>query len=349
MYLLQFVLVTGIEYPGAYRDFLAGIDMFSLDFGHILSFTCFVDTTFYDRLLLSTIGPLVLLAGLVGTYYVAICRNSGSADSSAAVAAIRQKHTSIALFLSFVVYAPVSSTIFSTFVCDDDLDPGRASYLKVDYSLTCTGGRHQGYKIFAGFMVAVYPIGIPALYLYWLVRNKNLLRTHKLDAPFSDLWRAYRPEVYFYEVVECLRRVSLTGTAVFLPSDGAAQIGVTLWLAFVMGVVTEILSPYRRSLDMWAYRVGYVVVFMSMYFGLLLKVDVSTEGIYGQDVFSSLLVFAHCVLIFAVVMEAFVLLRGAFDYAGLGKSKVEEKTEPMPSTRRESSTCLAIDLGEDHY
>ncbi|CAN0538822.1 unnamed protein product, partial [Ectocarpus sp. 12 AP-2014] len=53
----QYSDVAGVEYPGAYQDFLSVVDVVNLDLGFILSFACVYDTNFYDRLLMATIGP----------------------------------------------------------------------------------------------------------------------------------------------------------------------------------------------------------------------------------------------------------------------------------------------------
>lgn len=72
--------MAGVKYPGAYNDFLAVIDLVNLDLGFILSFACVYDTDFYDRLLLATLGPFVVLAILGFTYVVARHRNRRSRE-----------------------------------------------------------------------------------------------------------------------------------------------------------------------------------------------------------------------------------------------------------------------------
>lgn len=49
-------------------------------------------------------------------------------------------------------------------------------------------------------------------------------------------------------------------------------------------VVSEVLSPFARSVEMWLYRTGNYVVFASMYLALLLRVDVSDERSQSQEV-----------------------------------------------------------------
>lgn len=78
----QYSDVAGVQYPGAYNDFLAVIDLVNLDLGFILSFACVYDTNFYDRLLLATLCPFVVLTLLGCTYMVARHRNRRSREVS---------------------------------------------------------------------------------------------------------------------------------------------------------------------------------------------------------------------------------------------------------------------------
>ncbi|CAN0424457.1 unnamed protein product, partial [Scytosiphon promiscuus] len=86
----------------------------------------------------------------------------------------------------------------------------------------------------------------------------------------SSLWEPYTPKVFYYEVIECGRRILLTGVVVFIYPNTAAQIAVTLMIAFAFVVFSEGLAPYTSPWDTWISRMGHVVVFVSMYVALLL-------------------------------------------------------------------------------
>ena len=190
-----------------------------------------MSTDFYDHLLVNTIAPLVVLMALCGTYSVAQKRNQGSED---AMREVQHKHLSAGLFVAFLVYSSVSFTIFQTFGCET-LDDG-VSYLRADYSLTCDTDRYAIYRAYAIVMLCVYPIGLPAILSWWLIRNRVDLKkdnrtTMKHLEPFSGIWSQYRPSRYYYEVVEFGRRIALTATASFVPANSVAQIAVVLLVA----------------------------------------------------------------------------------------------------------------------
>ena len=69
---------------------------------------------------------------------------------------------SIALIfiVAFLIYPATSTTIFSAFACVDVGDGG--FYLKADLSINCADPYFQLTKVYAGIMIIVFPLGIPA-------------------------------------------------------------------------------------------------------------------------------------------------------------------------------------------
>ena len=178
------------------------------------------------------------------------------------------------------------------------------------------------------FMILLYPIGIPVLYGIILFKNREVLnenrhrseqRSEGLEVTAS-LWKPYKPSRYYYEVVECTRRVTLTGVVVFIYPNTAAQVAVTLVLVFLFVMVSESLAPYATTEDAWLSRVGHIVVFLSMFQALVLKVDVSDEGSYSQEVFGGVLLAANISMVAAVTAEAVMVI---CSFCGRGDSAVE--------------------------
>ncbi|CAM9792296.1 unnamed protein product, partial [Ectocarpus sp. 12 AP-2014] len=274
--LTQFADAANVTYPGVYQDFVSAIDVVNFDLGSVLAAGCvWSDMDFHDRLLVATIAPLVAVGFLAMTYGIAMRRNSAAGHHSAGDK-IRRKHLTALLLLTFLVYSSVSSTVFKTFACET-LDDG-IEYLRADYRIHCTDTKHEAFQVYAGFMIFVYPLGIPLLYAGLLFQRRDVLAHDGPDKtvaqPISGLWEPYRPERFYYEVVECGRRVMLTGVVVFIFPNDAAQIAITMLAAFFFLWVFEVLSPYKSESDMWLSRGGHAIVFLSMFDLLLLKVDV---------------------------------------------------------------------------
>ena len=304
---LQFTSVANVAFPRVYQRFLDGVNFLNFDVLLIPSIGCIMDVDFHDRLLVSTIGPLVSLTLLAATFSVARRRNRGS---ETALERVRHKHMSMVLLISFLVYSSVSATVFQTFACES-LDDGN-NYLRADYRIDCDSSKHRAFEFFAFVMVAVYPVGIPLFYGYLLYKNRRVLAsesngvardTRSKVQPISDLWVPYKPRRFYYEVIECMRRIMLTGVVVFIYPNTAAQVAVTLMIAFLFVALSLLLAPYVSKWDAGVSLVGHLVVFTSMYMALLSKVDVSDERDVSQEVFAGVLVAAHACMVVAVVLE----------------------------------------------
>ena len=308
--MVQFSGVVNVQYPPAYETFLAALSVVNLNLGSILSLSCVVETNFYARLIFATIAPVAVLGALAITYRVAMLRNG---HSIYAMRAVRNKHLTVGLFLLFMVYSSVSYTIFQTFVCDS-LDNG-ATYLRADYGLRCEiTGTRAAYMTYAGFMVLVYPVGTPAVFAWVLFINRDGIKrlegiTNRRRIPpepeaIKDLWGPYKRSRYYYEVIECGRRIALTGLTVFIYPGSTAQVAIETLFAVIFSYVSEILSPFAEPLDAWLYRSGTCVIFLSMYLALLLKMEATDGDSPSQDVFAGLLIAAHGGMVLIVIGNA---------------------------------------------
>lgn len=325
--------MVDVEYPDVYEKFLSSLNVVNFNLGFFLSFFCLVGTNFYGRLVFSTLVPLAVLGGLAVTHAVARRKNRASRTG---MMAATHKHLSIALFIMFAVYSSVSFTVFQTFVCET-LDNG-VEYLRADYGITCTTRTHTIMKAYAGFMVVVYPLGIPAVFTWWLVSNQHDLR-HRVESarpadnlePMRNLWEPYKPERYYYEVLECGRRIVLTGLAVFIYPGSAAQVAIEVAFAAALLVIFEVLDPFIDSVDAWLYRSGALVVFFSMYLALLLKVDASNESSQSQETFASLLVAAHVGMVLTVIASSLCAVR-KMPFGSFFTKKVQVRDLPIANT-----------------
>lgn len=304
---MQFASVANITYPDVYQRFLDALDIFNFDLGLVFSFGCLFEIDFHHRLLISTLGPIAVIV-LLGFSYAAAALVSHGASRSMQM--LWNKHVFLVLLVTFLVYSSVSSVLFKTFACED-LDDGK-NYLRADYRIECDSPNHRNAQWYAGFMIVLYAIGIPALYGFLLFRDRGVVGLNVAGRevaarlrPTSDLWRPYKPSAYYYEVVECSRRILLAGVVVFIYPNTSAQIAVTLMMAFVFAMISEAVAPYASRWDTWISRMGHVVVFVSMFIALLLKVDVSDERASSQEVFDFVLISVHVCMLAVVVVETF--------------------------------------------
>lgn len=116
-------------------------------------------------------------------------------------------------------------------------------------------------------------------------------------SPVTDsakfLYSSYVPFFFYWEVMECVRRLCMTGLVVFLFPGTAAQISLTCLLALGSIVVICIYRPHSEWIDRALYISGALLVYLTMYVGLNMMVDVGNETHQSQAAFSALLITLH--------------------------------------------------------
>eukprot|EP00611_Tribonema_gayanum_P032445 TRINITY_DN969_c0_g3_i3.p1 TRINITY_DN969_c0_g3~~TRINITY_DN969_c0_g3_i3.p1 ORF type:complete len:1006 (+),score=214.17 TRINITY_DN969_c0_g3_i3:240-3257(+) len=232
--LTQFASITNVLLPAAYKKFLYVMRFVNFDWSWLLSLTCSLKVSFYNQLLLCTLVPLCLAALMLVPRLLlrlGVCeRWPAFAGARSRLDQLRAHEQRAVLILAFLVYGGTSSVILQTYGCEDF--PGGQSYLRADYSISCKASTHTAYQVYAGFMIALFPIGIPAL-LMWVLRHDATVSKlsvsrsalNSTDSSRGDPFDAtrlgsfflrepYRPHLYFWETVECARRLLLTGLLV---------------------------------------------------------------------------------------------------------------------------------------
>lgn len=320
--------ITGEVYPELYNNFVSKLNLINFEMDFVLSYSCLFQNDFYGHLLVATIAPAVALVVLAGSYFVAKKRNS---VSEVAMSMVLQKHQAAVLILAFFVYSPVSYKIFQEFACDE-LDDGQ-SYLRADYSITCETSRHGWYEIYASIMVGVYPVGIPAAFaalLFWhrhdLVKPDRDTQAHLV--PLQAVWAAYKPSRYYYEVVECGRRIIFTSIAALVLPNSREQIAIVLLVAVVFVFISEVISPFKKGTDMNLYRWGNGIIVASLYVAFLMKMDVGHDESPALLTFSGVLIAANVFMVVTVLVQTAFLVR---EWRGL-RTAVRAVNEPVRRT-----------------
>ncbi|CAM9139429.1 unnamed protein product, partial [Laminaria digitata] len=160
-------------------------------------------------------------------------------------------------------------------------------------------------------MACVYPVGIPAVFAGCLARHRrDLVKPNREEMehlrPLNAIWAAYKPSRYYFEVVECGRRISLTAIAAFVLPNSTAQISIVLLFAVVFVLISEALSPFNEGVDMGFYRWGNGIIVASLYLAFLLKVEI--ESTQSSSAFSSVLIAANIFKAVVVVVEIVLLM-----------------------------------------
>lgn len=172
--------------------------------------SCAPGYSFAVMLVLYVSVPIAIVAGLAlwaGLRGARCC--SSSADDARGAAAWRVFQEGSFLVVN-LVYLGVSDAIFRALEpCDRRFDYGRA-YFRSDYSIECSSRTYANMRRVAVAALLLYPIGVPVIMAALLFWHRKDIRTQPQPASVAflrPLYEPYKPEAWYFEVVETLRKV----------------------------------------------------------------------------------------------------------------------------------------------
>ena len=105
---------------------------------------------------------------------------------------------SAVFFVLFIVYPRTSQVVLSMFNCYQIADG--SEYVEADFSLECTDDFKKTFWPVAAIYTVIYPIGIPLLILYKLMRHKHMLYDPLTNKPhgvakqkYGSIYDMYKP------------------------------------------------------------------------------------------------------------------------------------------------------------
>jgi hypothetical protein len=361
--LTQFINITGLKLPALYEKYLRWLSLINLDMKWLLSAGCIVSLDFYGKLLTTTLLPICVIA-VLGLIHLRVrykhqtyrCTTTAALHDNSLNKAIA-KHSRALLAFTFLIFSPVSTVVFQTFACDY-LAGTNNSWLHADYSISCDSDRYKAYRVYGVFMILLYPLGIPALYIYLLWRHRvNLKKDNdkrEIDVTLhttSFLWSPYTPDTYWWEVVECIRRLLLAGFLVFIFPGTAGQAAVSCVFAMLSIVAFGHYKPLTVPLDSKNYLLGCIILFLSIFVALLVNVNyIGADSYQSKQVMSVVLILLNIWLFFGALLQVAVTttaIRSSTAAVVRGGSvfgvKVSKSSHRSSDTQQPLNTAVADD------
>lgn len=221
---------------------------------------CALDHNHYHVLLFETLMPPVIMLLLAG---LCIWASHCTQKQSQRIRLYEEFMWSVFLLL-FLVYPSVSQTVFETFVCNHfnvtDIDVSEY-VLRSDFRTDCSASPERTWWIFyAVLMVFAYPFGVVILYAVNLGKFRKLVKGRERGAAelrrltrISFLIYPYKPNMYWYETYELLRKLFQTSFIGLLPTPSPENQGLLALIAQNVTVLAIIvlcyLKPYRKLSD----------------------------------------------------------------------------------------------------
>lgn len=309
--------VLNLMFPDGPRQAMSFAALFTADVHTLYEFDC-NGWDWYSAWLLAVLGlPSAALLAVGCRYAWQRWRRREARAMSNATAAL--------FLVVLLLYPRVSSAIMSALRCRRLGE--HMQQLEVDYSVDCLSSRYQRYRIIALVMLAIWPIGIPVGLLGLLWKNwRHQIRTFEAaavetgdGAPSVDLdthsaaqhskarlmrrygfcLDDYRPEAWWFEPADMLRKLALSGLLQFVQRGTAAQVLVGCCISFASFGVHVRLLPYRDAeanvLKVCAEAVLFLTFLISFILRVLPRVEVYEPvgaKAYGYLLLSAFGIFA---------------------------------------------------------
>jgi hypothetical protein len=305
-----------IEWPSFYTNLIAWPKIpVNLEAVTFPAYGCIVGSSFYTTFMVTTIAPVVVVFALFLLYIVfrpipSLHRFLGWS-----------KFIQWFLFVLFFVYPRTSQVILSTFNCYE-LANGE-SFLIADPRIMCTGEhvevQYVAFQFYAVIGIGVYTLGIPLIFLGML-----WVRRHYLYDPYTGvpsvaavrsmgiLYAGYRPEWYWWELVEIARKLFLCAAIQFLGQSPSqcllAILGETAYQA-LFGVA----DPFAHSSDNWMSTIAGVEIFSVLLLALMIKANFAAAENYDDERFNVIMQAAVYIPVAVVAIFSILkILKGAY-------------------------------------
>ena len=325
-----------LSFPVVFESFLDNVlSLVSLSFvGDFVGIDCLVETNFYSKFLVQTLTPLAvcLVLGIVYGRALIVEHTKNAAlqlsrvrEEQAREAHREERHESevmvmsTVLLMTYIILPTVSVTIFNLFACESFDDGTRM--LMVDYSISCQTDTYTAYKVLGVFMVLVWPLGVPLLYLavlyrrrhrlnpaYWVPECKdmdeeqicNFREENSRNDNIRFLFDMYRPKTWWWEVLETFRRLLLAGALVVFDAGSALQYFCGLWICLVALLLYAYWVPFIAVADTQLAIGAQLQIFNALWIGILRSMDDPSSE--DEDVGLGVILIIMTLFIFALAI-----------------------------------------------
>ena len=204
-------------------------------------------------------------------------------------------YTSTCLIV-YTLYTGLATRIFRFFKCR--LIQGKW-YLIADYRHICFESTWNEYAVTATVCGIIYVIGIPLAELLILYCNRRRLYTDgSLKERFGTFYLNYKPNSYYFDVLDLMRRLVLTGGLIIFGGESISQtfLGIVICLFWLL--VLAYKKPYNSASDNFLAILMALHLVITMVTGMALKAYsmTPTQNEYQNVGFGLIIISTTCVV-----------------------------------------------------
>ena len=269
---------------------------------------------YYAKYIMIVLTPVILLVlvalgFLLPHYLQCLCFKHSSSQQR-----MRSKmhFWKLFLYMLFLIYPAVSSTVLGHYVCYTIDD---RAYILGDMRQACYTDKWYEFAYIGMPLALLYPIGIP-LFFYALLRiNKADLNNVRIQTQLGFLYSGYHARVWFFELVDSTHKLFLCSIIPFFPRDATLPVGIAAAGLYMFVLLRA--DPYLRLNDDRLHLLAQSEIMLVLIAAHLFN-SFGPRHVYSmqEDVIMS-------VALMAITLGVFVLFLG---FAGRGIARMIHKS-----------------------
>jgi hypothetical protein len=310
-----------LTFPAGFATLINFLLVFTLDIFGFLRLGCVSSYSYTEKLAAAYALPAALSLSVMGVYLY----RRGAEDA----AEVRTKMGFAALFL---VFPFVSQTMFEAFVCRDI---GGQTFLAIDYQVPCDNSDYTALVAVAIVGVFLYPLAVPVLTLVILFKHRKAIYNEEptVCRTYSFVLADYKKRHYYWDVVEMLRKVCLTGIICVVQRGSLLQLVLGAVLSLISLAASAWCQPYKSRAANAFKLATETSILITLILCMLLKYPADilhAEGLDENFV-------GVCMLIQTICLPAMVLVLSTAYLGYEVKAGTRDIFEEEPDARNEET------------
>ncbi|CDW81646.1 UNKNOWN [Stylonychia lemnae] len=283
----QLILVTAsfdFRWSQQIVEFFSSTKQVATASTQIFSFDCFLDKRssndqssqglnriFFQKLIMIALLPflLTILCFIVWNTYMKIQKNQVE---------MRGKILSSLVILLFLVHPSLVTYSFQNFKCKEVEGEQR---VQDDLEIQCWSTVHNVYSYFVALpSIIVWGLGIPFFALIILIKRRKQLNSFDIRQSYGFLYRGYRKDYYYWEIVIMYRKICIIFTAVFISNFGVvAQALIVFFILIIFLLINFKKQPFNTLVLNDLETLSLITSMVTIYCGLFFILNKPQEWI----------------------------------------------------------------------
>merc|ERR1711871_1557426 len=151
-------------------------------------------------------------------------------------------------------HAPVSAKAFLFFDCHR---LGERFFLRADYRLECFTAEWDAFLPLALFLLLGFAVAVPLGLGVIMFRNRDHLQSPATRQRIGFLMSRYSVGVEWWEIVELVRKLILTGVLIYFPTTSRAAAAVIVCVVCV--AMLNLYEPHKTRAIFWVCQGSYLI------------------------------------------------------------------------------------------